>query len=225
MQLMKFASDLEEKTASVLEIMKLIYKTQYIIPTYPSNKYRFDFFLEVNGRKYLLEVDGSQHFIRSTQFHKTEEAFFLQQESDRYKMRLAYNNCFIVVRLHYTEFKSGWISRIYNHLASAFSSGNIYYFSNIQHYKYLESSLVFPSYIGSDVAVSQTTNQYSNVFEEEELDSSLESESSEEFSEESSEELSEEFSEELSEDSDSESNHFTKILTKKMIRRIRTLFW
>ena len=234
MQSRKFASDLEEKTASVLEIMKLTYETQYIITTYPMNRYRFDFFLEVNGRKYLLEIDGSQHFARSTQFHKTEEAFFLQQESDRCKMRLAYSNCFIVVRLHYSEFKSGWISRIYNHLAAAFSSSNVYYFSNIYYYEYLRSSLVLntsPSYIATSglifnnsVALS-AVSQYSNDFEEEELDSGSETASDSEFDTEYYSSEDSNFDEDPVSDSGSEDNHFAKFLTKKMMRRLRGLFW
>ena len=230
-----YASDLEEKTATVLTLMNLRFSTQYIIQTNPPNLYRFDFLVEVNGRKYLIEVDGKQHFERSTMFHKRDWKFEEQQQADRNKMTLAYQSCFIVVRLHYNLFTRGWSYILYEHLSKAFLSPAVYYFSDTSKYGYLYPALyvappIIPSTIIPSTIIPVNTvavnimNEITN-FEDGEYSDEYLSTESDNTSDDTSDDEDFESSDDSGNEEVNEDYSFSKILTKKMIRTIRTAFW
>ena len=91
----------ETKTHSLIEnncrmylLMKNIdFKMQYkILPHLPKRKY--DFAFELNNKKYIIEVDGDQHFIQST-WHENEADFNYHQTIDiiknTYALFVGYN--------------------------------------------------------------------------------------------------------------------------------------
>lgn len=84
-----------------------------------AKKYFYDCYFEYNGKKYIIEVDGQQHFKRSSNFEMTLEEV---QERDKEKAYLAEENDCILIRidaqksnkdyiLH--QIKSGLLSKLF----------------------------------------------------------------------------------------------------------------
>lgn len=61
-----------------------------------ANKYFYDCYFEYNGHKYIIEVDGQQHFKKSSNFEMTLEEI---QKRDKEKNELAKKNDCILIRI------------------------------------------------------------------------------------------------------------------------------
>ena len=75
----------EKILISLLEQVKINYTNEYK-PNW-SNRKRYDFYFELNKKKYIIEVNGSQHYC--DKFGSTLEE---QQQNDQYKKELALSN-------------------------------------------------------------------------------------------------------------------------------------
>lgn len=74
--------------------------------------HRFDFYLELNNKKYFIEYDGEQHFKERVWFSgKIEE----RQKRDRVKDKYAKDNGIIMVRIPYTENTVGKVVKMINY--------------------------------------------------------------------------------------------------------------
>ncbi len=62
--------------------------------------YKYDDYFEYNGRKYLVEADGKQHYRDCVFFDKTLEE---RQQIDNEKTNLAIKNGFILIRINCSE--------------------------------------------------------------------------------------------------------------------------
>lgn len=73
--------------------------------------HRFDFYLELNNKKYFIEYDGKQHFKEQGWFSgKLEE----RQRRDRIKDKYAKDNGITMIRIPYTENTVGKVIKIIN---------------------------------------------------------------------------------------------------------------
>lgn len=107
---------------------------QYSIPSL-SNRY-YDFMINWNNMKVLIEFDGLQHFQYIKLFHKESmEIFFEKQNIDKVKTIHALANDYRIIRIDYNE-----IDNIEYHIVKAlqsFDTGSTIYLSNVEMYRYL----------------------------------------------------------------------------------------
>jgi very-short-patch-repair endonuclease len=73
--------------------MNISYLRQYQVAQLP-NKY-YDFYFEYNGQKFLVELDGEQHFNCTSFYH---DVFIHKQHMDRLKTRVAYDFGYKLIR-------------------------------------------------------------------------------------------------------------------------------
>lgn len=64
---------------------------------------QFDFYFQYNGRSYLVEYDGGQHFKFISYFHDSNDDFFERQEADRIKTQYAIQNGYYLIRMDHTQ--------------------------------------------------------------------------------------------------------------------------
>jgi hypothetical protein len=106
----------EEKVAGVLAMLNLLAETQYHHPNVPN--LRYDFFFEYNGRRYLIEFDGLQHFMFSEFFHRSPDKFIDSQIRDRIKTQVAMMMDYTLIRIDYSE-----IDNVESFIRSTLDSG------------------------------------------------------------------------------------------------------
>ena len=85
---------------SILIGNNIDFKREYSIKI-NGEQHRFDFYLEINNKKYFIEYDGIQHYKESTGYLKGKLAE--QQRKDRIKDQYALDNGITMVRIPYTE--------------------------------------------------------------------------------------------------------------------------
>ena len=121
---------------NVLKKMNIEYSIEYKIPNITELLLkRFDFFIEYNRKKILIEFDGRQHFIFLDIFHRDYDEFLERRNIDILKTILPLQNNYNVIRISHLEF-----NKIDFHLKTALEhldKGNIFYFSNNQLYKWI----------------------------------------------------------------------------------------
>lgn len=73
--------------------------------------HRFDFYLEINNKKYFIEYDGIQHYKQRYNYFGS---LIEQQRKDRIKDQYALDNNIQMVRIPYTENKVNKVVRMMN---------------------------------------------------------------------------------------------------------------
>lgn len=136
-QCRKWVSKGEELAAKTLTSLEIPYVQQYVHSNLPSRKY--DFFFTYNNVKYILEIDGIQHFTYVEYFHRNMENFAYKQNVDRIKTYVPLITGYKMIRIDYSQ-----IGKLSEHLCNAFISSENIYVSNIQLYHWL---------LGSDVPI------------------------------------------------------------------------
>ena len=121
---------------SVLDILGIKYKSEYIVNTLPRK--RFDFIFMYQGKYYILEFDGIQHFEYTPHFHSNEYEFQRKQRTDIKSKHALRSGCNLI-RIDYTQMNNVEF-HIRNALASLDDTYRVYY-SNIQMYNYIVSVL------------------------------------------------------------------------------------
>jgi hypothetical protein len=124
----------EKQAREFLETNNISMKSQFGIPELPRKK--FDFYFEYNGFKYLLEVDGEQHFMFKSIFHKTAEGFRYNQHIDALKSRAAIEFGYRLIRIDWSE-----IPNIAYHMTNALNGNYSSYLSSNVKYSYLFESI------------------------------------------------------------------------------------
>lgn len=119
-----------QKTINILEYFNIKYELEYRIEG--QNRFSYDIYLKYEGRNYLIEVDGEQHFERNSFFHKTKRDFEQQQYRDLKKTKLAINNGYIICRIAYSD-----INNIKEHILHILNTKDTFYFSDDNKYNYL----------------------------------------------------------------------------------------
>jgi hypothetical protein len=134
----RFVSRLESNTEKVLKNISSIrnIKSQAKIPGENRKSYDFEFTYE--GKNYLLEVDGSQHFKENKKFHKHRDDFREQQQRDIKYTQLALDNNYIIIRIDYKHEKD--IEKI---IRLALKSKETFYFSDDKLYSHIIHKIKF----------------------------------------------------------------------------------
>jgi len=97
---------------------------------------KFDFMIEHEGSKYIIEFDGAQHFKFVEFFHKDIKTFIARQETDILKTSIALKNGYNIIRIDYKQ-----IDNIEFHISEALKLRNKYYFSTPKLYTYITGRL------------------------------------------------------------------------------------
>ena len=134
----------ERNVRAVLQYYKIPFSQQAILPILPRRKY--DFYFEYDGRKYLLEFDGMQHFKQVRKYNKSKAKFLECQLIDRVKTHAANQSGCYLIRIDYTQ-----INNVAFHIITAINLGCALYLSNPILYKYI-----------SDIPLTQ--EQYQQYF-------------------------------------------------------------
>jgi hypothetical protein len=120
----------ERHIRKVLKEFNIPFTPEYRLPNLPNRRY--DFYFEYNGRKYLVEFDGEQHFRFVRKYHKTKSKFNESQVIDRIKTYVSCNSGCYLIRIDYTQ-----LEHIRHHLITAINSNYMVYLSNPQAYEYI----------------------------------------------------------------------------------------
>ena len=127
-------SSYERKAVVFLEENNIPHRSQYVIPQLP--KKRYDFYFEYNGFKYILEIDGEQHFMFKALFHKTSENLIYKKDIDRLKTKIAIEFGYRLIRIDYSE-----IPNIAQHMKWALEGNYPMYLSSRDKYEFLHEKL------------------------------------------------------------------------------------
>jgi very-short-patch-repair endonuclease len=115
--------------------MNISYLRQYQVAQLP-NKY-YDFYFEYNGQKFLVELDGEQHFNCTSFYH---DVFIHKQHMDRLKTRVAYDFGYKLIRIDHRE-----LGNVRSHILQGIHYDKQIYLSTPKMYEYLNS--IIPSEI------------------------------------------------------------------------------
>lgn len=120
----------ELKCLQYLETNDIIFKEQFSI--HYNSRMKYDFMIDYENEKFLLEFDGLQHFEFIEFFFKNLVDFNYRQEIDIQKTIDGINNGYKIIRIDYDE-----INNIQYHLDIALNEKNITYFSNQNLYSHI----------------------------------------------------------------------------------------
>ena len=118
--------------SDTLRKLGIEFNPQFSIKSLPKKK--FDFFFKYEGKSFLLEFDGMQHFFFSTFFHRDEEEFKLRQEIDSLKQRTASGEGYSFIRIAYCD-----MDQIEDHILAALELKDEIYYSTPSLYEYMQS--------------------------------------------------------------------------------------
>ena len=108
----------------------IFFEEQFKIPELGMK--RFDFMIENNELKYVVEFDGIQHFKFVEYFHKSVNVFIERQEVDILKTIVALKNGFNIIRIDYKQ-----IDNVNFHISEALRSEQKFYFSTPELYMHI----------------------------------------------------------------------------------------
>ncbi len=95
------ASNGEREIRRLLTLYQLPFTQQAVMPNLPGRK--FDFYFQYQGKAYLLEYDGEQHFEYVRKYHKTKKGFYEAQAIDKQKTIAGTQAGCYVIRIDYTQ--------------------------------------------------------------------------------------------------------------------------
>jgi very-short-patch-repair endonuclease len=124
----------EKQCLKLFERLGIECKTQFLIP---GERFRYDFKFDYNGKKYILEWDGIQHFKYRYFFHRDPSSFYDCQDNDVRKTQHALSNGYKLIRISYKELKT-----FEDHFKTALNLDQDLYVSDEQQYEYLLTSLI-----------------------------------------------------------------------------------
>lgn len=140
-----------EKQAEVtLRSLNIDYQAQFTVPNFHG---RYDFYFECKGIKYVIEIDGPQHFTYSIFFHHTH-TLQDRQNKDVDKTLKAFELGFKVIRVAYTD-------DIDYHIRKGLESPEKFYYSDVEMYDWLIKR--HPMSLNSPKAVDLSNEQITVV--------------------------------------------------------------
>ena len=124
------ASNGEREIRRILTYYQIPFQQQAVMPNLPGRKY--DFYFQYQGRAYLLEYDGEQHFEYVRKYHKTKKGFNDSQQIDRLKTYSGVQAGCYVIRIDYTQ-----KDKIFQHMSIALQMNYPIYLSTPAMYPFL----------------------------------------------------------------------------------------
>lgn len=132
----------EEAVKSYLTCQNLKPIQQFTLVHNTNARYdkKYDFYVKINNREYLIEFDGIQHFKINPRFNIDEYQLKINQQVDTQKTKEAIEHNHFLIRIDYTQ-----INNIEYHIEQAIQASldirQKYYFSNPEMYKYITDNL------------------------------------------------------------------------------------
>lgn len=94
----------ERKIRLFLQNAHIIHEPQKTFPDLIYNHHLYyDFYVEHDARKILIEFNGEQHYRFIKQFHCDEKGFETQRNRDSFKIKYAYDNGYELLIIPYTD--------------------------------------------------------------------------------------------------------------------------
>lgn len=112
-----------------LDSLNIRYESQYVIHDLPNRRY--DVFFSHNGKNYVLEFDGMQHFEECGFFNKGKDLIY-RQRVDIIKTYTAIKLNYNVIRIDYSQ-----INNVDIHITKALNAETKLYVSNPELYQYI----------------------------------------------------------------------------------------
>jgi hypothetical protein len=91
----------EKIVREYLTNMNIVFNSEMIFDWMPLK--RFDFYFVYNGRKFVIEFDGIQHFVRIDFFCPTEEIYNRRRQADINKTIACLNNGYYLIRICHSD--------------------------------------------------------------------------------------------------------------------------
>lgn len=127
---LKYASNSEDVAVAYFRKYNISFIFEFSLPDLPGK--RFDFRFNINGAKYILEIDGAQHFKHTKYFHRSVAKFRKYQENDVVKSVAAMRSGYRLIRIDFSE-----LTKLEYHLNCAIQQNCQIYFSNAVRYSYI----------------------------------------------------------------------------------------
>ena len=124
------ASNGEREIRRLLSQYNIPFIQQAVMSNLPGRK--FDFYFQYQGRAYLLEYDGEQHFEYVRKYHKTKQGFHEAQLIDKQKTYAGVQAGCYVIRIDYTQ-----KDLIHHHIYAALQLNYQIYLSTPSMYPFL----------------------------------------------------------------------------------------
>lgn len=118
----------------ILNSFGVIFTSQHRIPELPTR--RFDFGFSHEGREWMIEFDGIQHFQPVDRFDRDHDSFERRNASDRIKTYIAVQTGRNIIRIDHTVRTE---ADMFQHLRRAFELDQPIYYSNPGMYDYLQN--------------------------------------------------------------------------------------
>ena len=99
-------SSYEEKIISLLKKGKLKFEREKTFKDLKNGRYRFDFYVYVQGGPAIIEVNGIQHYEFIPKFQKDRRDFLGQRERDRRKISYCLANQIPIYCIPYWEIEN-----------------------------------------------------------------------------------------------------------------------
>ncbi len=115
---------------------------QFIIDPLPY--YRYDFYFSYQGREYLVEIDGQQHFRFTSVFDSSVKNFYARRRRDFLKTVVAVMSGYYIIRVAYDD-----LARLPDIIEEALLGHHRYYFSSEQTYSYFITTKIPPQWFSS----------------------------------------------------------------------------
>lgn len=127
---LKYATNGEEIAAMILLKNNIPFTFEFSLPNLLYK--RFDFMFVINDIRYILEIDGAQHFKHIKYFHRNVTKFKKYQENDINKSIVAIRSGYRLIRIDFSE-----LAKFEFHLNSAIQQNCQIYFSSLTKYNYI----------------------------------------------------------------------------------------
>lgn len=125
----------EKECRNLLTNLQLSYIQEYGIKGY---NYRYDFMFTLDNQRYIVEIDGEQHFKHTKYFQPTIEDYHECRRRDVEKTYIALRYGYNVIRISYDE-----LYNLQEHINRAIRGNSRLYFSNQERYKFITTDKLF----------------------------------------------------------------------------------
>lgn len=133
---LKYASGGEELAIAFFRKHNIHFLFEFSLPSLPNK--RLDFMFEHGPNKYILEIDGIQHFQLTKYFHRSLAKFKKYRQNDITKSLAVLKEGYRLIRIDFSE-----LPRLDAHLIHAIRSNVKVYFTDALKYEYIIGHLPY----------------------------------------------------------------------------------
>lgn len=120
-------------------------ESQYVIyqdPRGGDHNKKYDFVFVYQGRRFLIEFDGGQHFVFNNYFYRSMDDLIKRQNLDIEKTQMAIDEGYFLIRIDDRQLETNGIAnKIIEGIYAAFQSSIKYYVSDLQKYTFITDKI------------------------------------------------------------------------------------